>query len=245
MAFGRGPGPGAIADPETPRDLALAATRERDEALGVGFEQRLGEARYALGPVEIRAGDEAAQAPVARAIPSEQHQARPALALADPAEVLLDHASMPGQASALRARPRRQALDRRAGTPSGAPLGAPPGAPPARRLEHRIAAPRGGHSTEAEGLSRGPSPPAQPAPRRHHHPARIGSGRVLQLDLDPDDRAHPHGGRRGAKRTTPYSPSWSVTARPERPSSAARSTMSSTGDAPCRNEKLVWLWSSA
>ena len=26
---------------------------------------------------------------------------------------------------------------------------------------------------------------------------------------------------------------------------AARSAMSSTGEAPCRNEKLVWLWSSA
>ncbi len=48
-----------------------------------------------------------------------------------------------------------------------------------------------------------------------------------------------------AKRTTPYSPSWSVTASPDRPRSAARSTMSSTGEAPCRNEKLVWLWSSA
>jgi len=47
------------------------------------------------------------------------------------------------------------------------------------------------------------------------------------------------------KRTTPYSPSWSVTARPDKPSSAARSVMSSTVEAPCRNEKLVWLWSSA
>ena len=46
-------------------------------------------------------------------------------------------------------------------------------------------------------------------------------------------------------RTAPYSPAWSVTASPVSPSSTARSTRSSAGEAPSRNEKLVWQWSSA
>jgi hypothetical protein len=76
------------------------------------LEQRLGEARHPLGPVEIRAGDEAAQAPVAGGIPRQQHEVRPALALADPAQVLLDHRPVPGQAGPVRPGPCRQALDR-------------------------------------------------------------------------------------------------------------------------------------
>src|SRR6476659_8305959 len=47
------------------------------------------------------------------------------------------------------------------------------------------------------------------------------------------------------KRTAPYRPLWSVTASPVSPSSTARSTRSSGADAPSRNEKFVWQWSSA
>ncbi len=46
-------------------------------------------------------------------------------------------------------------------------------------------------------------------------------------------------------RTAPYRPLWSVTASPVSPSSTARSTRSSGADAPSRNEKFVWQWSSA
>ena len=48
-----------------------------------------------------------------------------------------------------------------------------------------------------------------------------------------------------AKRTTPYRPFRSVTARPVRPSSTARSTSWSASDAPSRNEKFEWQCSSA
>ena len=47
------------------------------------------------------------------------------------------------------------------------------------------------------------------------------------------------------KRTAPYRPSWSVAARPVRPSSTARATRSSGAEAPSRNEKFVCAWSSA
>src|SRR5712671_5637609 len=48
-----------------------------------------------------------------------------------------------------------------------------------------------------------------------------------------------------ANRTTPYRPPWSVSARLDSPSSTARSTSSSTAEAPSRNEKFEWQWSSA
>ena len=46
-------------------------------------------------------------------------------------------------------------------------------------------------------------------------------------------------------RTAPYRPWWSVIASPARPSSTARATRSSGADAPSRNEKWLWQWSSA
>ena len=96
--------PLAIADEQAARDLALAAAREGDEALRVLLEQRLGEPRHALGPVEIRAGDEPAEAPIADGVARQQHEVRSALPLPDPPQVLLHRRAMPGQAGALRAR---------------------------------------------------------------------------------------------------------------------------------------------
>ena len=113
VPLGDGPRASAIADPQPACDLALAAAGQRDHALGVLGEQRLAEPRHALGPVEIRAGDEPAQAAIARRVPREQHQVRAALPLADPAQVLLDRAPVARQPGAVGPRPRRQALDRR------------------------------------------------------------------------------------------------------------------------------------
>ncbi len=48
-----------------------------------------------------------------------------------------------------------------------------------------------------------------------------------------------------AKRTTPYMPSWSVTASASSPRRVASSTSSSGWDAPSRKLKLEWQWSSA
>ena len=70
----------AIADIDVARSHPRGR-RETDEALGVLLEQRLGESRHALGPVEIRAG-RPAEAPwpgIAR-----QHGVGPALPLPDP-----------------------------------------------------------------------------------------------------------------------------------------------------------------
>ena len=209
VALGGGPRAGAIADQEPPRDLALAAAGQREQALAVLVEQGVGEPGHALGPVEIRAGDEPAQAPIAGRVARQQHEVRPALALADAAQVLLDHRPMAGQARPGRAGPCRQALDR-----------LDPGecrrSPPCRAVA--------------------PEPRARPGP---------GAAESSSSISIPMTGRTPAASAAVVKRTTPYSPSWSVTARPERPSSAARSVMSSTVDAPCRNEKLEWLWSSA
>ena len=84
------------------------------------------------------------------------------------------------------------------------------------------------------------------APGRDDHASRVGDGRIEQLDLRRRRRG---GGRpprpRPMNRTAPYRPLWSVAASPVSPSSTARSTSSSGGEAPSRNEKLVWAWSSA
>jgi hypothetical protein len=76
VALGSRPRSVPVADEQASRDLARAAAREGDQALGVLLEKRLGEPRDALGSVEIRAGDEAAQAPVAGGITREQDEVR-------------------------------------------------------------------------------------------------------------------------------------------------------------------------
>ncbi len=164
MAPGGDLRPLAVAHQEAPRDLARAAARERDEALGVLLEQRLGEPRHALGPVEIRAGDEPAEAPVARGVASEQHEVRPALPLRDPPQVLLHRRTVTRQAGPFGPGAGRQAL---------------------------------GGKRQLQG--RGPAAAPRPPPRRDHDAARVGSSRVLELDLDPDDRTHSRRRRSGGK----------------------------------------------
>ena len=112
VPLGDGPRAIAIADSQPASDLALAAAGQRDHALGVLGEQRLAEPRHALGPVEICAGDEPAQAAIARRVARKQHEMRPALPLADPAQVLLDRAPVARQPGAVRPWSRGQALGR-------------------------------------------------------------------------------------------------------------------------------------
>ena len=107
------PGALPIADPQPPGDLALATARQRDEALGVLGEQLVAEARHGLRPGEVRPRDEPAQAPIARCVAGEEDEVRTALALADPALILLDRLPMTGQPSPLGAGPIRPALDGR------------------------------------------------------------------------------------------------------------------------------------
>ena len=211
VALGGCPRTRAITDQEPARDLAVATARQREEALVVLGQQGVGEPGHALGPVEIRAGDEPAQAPIAGRIARQQDQVRPALARADAAQVLLDDRPVAGQPGPRRARPCRESLHHEPRAPRQ-----PPGRAPGSR--------RRGGTTTPPGSGTAESSSSISIPMTGWTPAAIAAV---------------------AKRTTPYSPSWSVTARPDRPSAAARSTMSSTGDAPCRNEKLVWLWSSA
>ena len=127
------PRAGPIADPQPPGDLAVAAARERDEPLGVLGEERLVEPRHGLRPREVRPADEPAEAPIAGGVAGEQDEVRPALRVADPAQVLLDRARWPGS----RARRGRG----RAGRPSTAPA---PGSVDGRATPPRRAARRAG-----------------------------------------------------------------------------------------------------
>ena len=71
-------------------------------------------------------------------------------------------------------------------------------------------------------------------------------GRVSPRDSSaPNTVGIPTARAASAKRTTPYMPSWSVTARASRPRRAASSTSSSGWEAPSRKLKLEWQCSSA
>ena len=108
------PGARPIADPQPASDLPVATTRQRDDALVLLLEQRVAEPRHGLGPGQVRARDEPAQAAPADRAARQQHEVRTACPLADPAHVLLDRIAMPGQLRALGSRAGRSALhDRR------------------------------------------------------------------------------------------------------------------------------------
>ena len=104
-----------VAHPQAARELPVAAAGEGDEVLGVLGQERLAEARHALGPGHVRPRDEPAQAPPPDRGPGEQHEMRPATALADPSQILLDRLAMAGQPHPLRPWPRRHALHDRIG----------------------------------------------------------------------------------------------------------------------------------
>ena len=163
-----GPRPVPIADPQPPRDLAVATARQGHEPVRVLGEQRVIEPGHGLRPGEVGPRHEPAQAPVADRITGEQDQVRAALRLADPATVLLDRLAMTGQTGPLRSRPIRLPV-------AGYGLTGSRDRP-----------------AERDPLDR-PAPAAPPdrSARRHHHPIRIAADRVAQLHLDPEDGPQP------------------------------------------------------
>ena len=119
----------AIAGQQPPRDLAVAAARERDEALGVRGEQRMGEPGHGLGAREVGPADE----PRERGSDSRPRPGRaargagPRCASPTPRRSSLTDARWPGSRarrgrgragspSACRSGWRRRAPDRRAGS---------------------------------------------------------------------------------------------------------------------------------
>ncbi len=72
---------------------------------------------------------------------------------------------------------------------------------------------------------------------------RLASG--VRVSSAPNTVGRPTAWAASAKRTTPYSPSWSVTASASSSSRAASSASCSGWETPSRNEKLEWQCSSA
>ena len=215
VALGDGPGAGPVAHPQPPGQLPVAAAGQRDEALGVLGEERLAEARHALRAGHVGPRHEPAQAPPADLRAGEQDEVRAADPLADPAQVLLDRLAMAGQPGAGRAGPDAAGPRSRSAGSGLAGSGAPAAARPAA----------GGRGMTIPSGS-----------------ATAGSSSSIS---SPTTGWSPAASAALTNRTAPYRPSWSVTASPVSPSSTARSTRSSGADAPSRNEKLVWQWSSA
>ena len=113
VALGNGPRTRSIADPQPACDLPIATARQRDETIVVLVEQGVADPGHRLRPREVRARDDPAQAPPAGGVPCQQHEMRPASALADPAQVLLDRIAMAGELRALGPWPRGTALENR------------------------------------------------------------------------------------------------------------------------------------
>ena len=113
VAFGDRAGPCLIPHQQPPRDLAVSTTGQRNDALSVLGEQRLGEPRHSLGPGEIGMGNEPTEAPIPAGIPRQQHEMRTPLPLPDSTQVLLHDRPMAGQSGPIGARTGRTPLDRR------------------------------------------------------------------------------------------------------------------------------------
>ena len=124
VPLGRVPRPFPIADPKAPGDLAFAAPGECHQTFRVLGQQRVAEMRHRLGPGQVRAADEPAEAAVAGRVARQQNEMRAALPLPDSTQILLHRVAAPGR--------RARAGRGRTGSPSPpgeAPLGeAPPAA---------------------------------------------------------------------------------------------------------------------
>ncbi len=110
IPFRHGPGARPVAHPQAPDQLPVPTPGQGDQPLGVVGQERLAEARHALGAGHVRLRDEAAQAAPARRRPGQQDEVRAAGALADPAQVLLDRLAMPGQPRSTGTGPGREAV---------------------------------------------------------------------------------------------------------------------------------------
>ncbi len=161
IPFRHGPGARPVADPQAPDQFPVSAPGQGDQPLDVVGQERLAEARHALGPGHVRLRDEATQAAPACRRPGQQDEVRTSRALADPAQVFLDRLAMPGESRAPRSRPGRETIGR------------------AWRRGRRA----------APAVRRDPgTPPSPGTARRDHHAIRIRDGRIQQFDLHADDR---------------------------------------------------------
>ncbi len=97
VPLGDGTGAGSIADAQSPGDLAVTASGQRDDALVLRLEQLVPEAGHGLRPGHVRPGDHPAQAAPADRGPREQHEVWAARPVADAAEVLLDRIAVTGK----------------------------------------------------------------------------------------------------------------------------------------------------
>ena len=112
MVSGGGGRARAIAGQQPPRDLRMAAARQRDEPVGVALQERVRVARHALRAGQVRRAHEPAQAAIARRIPGEQDEMRTARRVADAAEVLAQRLTVARQAQTVRVRPGRTPVQR-------------------------------------------------------------------------------------------------------------------------------------
>jgi hypothetical protein len=78
----------------------VAATGQRDEALRVCRDERLAEARRALGAREMRGAGQATQAAVAGHVARHQEEVRAQLARPHTAQILLPGFALPGRSQA-------------------------------------------------------------------------------------------------------------------------------------------------
>ena len=169
VALGDGPRPGPVARPQATGQLAVAAARQRDEALGVLGEERLAEPRDGLGAGHVGVRHEPAQAPPADLRRASRTRCGPRIALADPAQVLLDR--------------------RRDGRAAGHATGAGGRAGPRSRRAAGVAGrPGAGRRATTPHVGRSAT-----AVRRGGTtiPSGSGDGRIEQLDLETDDRMEP------------------------------------------------------
>ena len=128
IPLGRRPRPLAVPGPQAPRQLAVPAPGQGHEPLGVGRQQLVRELGDRLGPREVGARHQPAQAAPAHRVARQQHEVRAALRLADPPVVLLADLAVAGKAGALGAWPDRSPLDRAGRLVRGQRL--PPPRPP-------------------------------------------------------------------------------------------------------------------
>ncbi len=122
----------AVAAQEPPRQLAVATSRKRHEALRVLGEERLRDSWSRLAPGEVGPREEPAEAAIPGVITGEQDEVGAALPCPDAALVLPDRLAVAREAVPDRLRPNRQPVpghrqggNRRAGRDRGTPGGVP------------------------------------------------------------------------------------------------------------------------
>ncbi len=105
-----GPGPGPIADAQPASQLPVATAGQRNQSFRVLGQERLTEARHALGASQVGPRHEPAETPPADLRAGEQDEVWTTGPFADPSQILLDRIAVTRKLSTRRARTDRQAL---------------------------------------------------------------------------------------------------------------------------------------